>query len=54
MSTQLMEIGPDLYRISTYSEAYGIQFNQFLLLDDEPFLMHERMAHRGARRPRGR
>ncbi len=40
MSTQLTEIGADLYRISTYSEAYGIQFNQFLLLDDEPFLMH--------------
>ena len=40
MSTQLAEIGPDLYRISTYSEAYGIQFNQFLLFDDEPFLMH--------------
>src|SRR6516165_212585 len=40
MSARVTEIGPDLYRISTYAESYGIQFNQFLILDDEPFLMH--------------
>lgn len=34
------EIAPDLYRISTFHTEFGIQFNQFLLVDDEPFVMH--------------
>ena len=40
MKTTATEIAPDLYRISTFHPDYGIQFNQFLLKDDEPFLMH--------------
>ncbi len=34
------EIAPDVYRISTFLPAFGIQLNQFLIKDDEPFLMH--------------
>lgn len=39
MST-VTEIAPDVYRISTFVPEYRIQFNQFLVKDDEPFLMH--------------
>ncbi|SRR5216683_1952398 len=39
MST-ITEIAPDIYRISTFAPEFGIQFNQFLVKDDEPFLMH--------------
>src|SRR4029078_13291731 len=34
------EIAPDVFRISTLNPDYGIQFNQFLVRDSEPFLMH--------------
>lgn len=40
MSTAVTEIAADIYRISTFAPDYGIQFNQFLVKDDEPFLMH--------------
>jgi flavorubredoxin len=40
MTTAVTEIASDVYRISTYAPDYGIQFNQFLVKDDEPFLMH--------------
>jgi flavorubredoxin len=40
MNSKVTEIAPDLYRISTFHPDYGIQFNQFLIKDDEPFLMH--------------
>jgi len=40
MTTSVTEICDDVYRISTYAPDYGIQFNQFLVTDDEPFLMH--------------
>ena len=39
MST-VTEIAPDVYRISTFAPEYRIQFNQFLIKDDQPFLMH--------------
>jgi len=45
MSTLVTEIAADLYRISTFSAEYGIQFNQFLLKDDAPFLMHTGFKH---------
>lgn len=38
MATTLTEIAPDLFRISTYVPEAGIQFNQFLIRDDEPML----------------
>jgi flavorubredoxin len=40
MKSKVTEIAPDVYRISTFHPEYGIQFNQFLIKDDEPFLMH--------------
>ncbi|HEX9445032.1 MAG TPA: MBL fold metallo-hydrolase [Candidatus Binatia bacterium] len=40
MQSVVTEIAPDLYRISTFRADMGMQFNQFLLNDEEPFLMH--------------
>jgi flavorubredoxin len=40
MNSTVTEIAADVFRISTYHPAYEIQFNQFLIRDDEPFLMH--------------
>lgn len=40
MKSNVNEIAPDVYRISTFHPEYQIQFNQFLINDDEPFLMH--------------
>jgi len=34
------EIGPDIYRISVYAADFNLQFNHFLLKDDEPLLFH--------------
>jgi len=38
------EIAPDVYRISTYVPELDMQFNQFLIRDDEPLLFH--IGHR--------
>jgi flavorubredoxin len=40
MKATVTEIARDVYRISTYAPDYGIQFNQFLVKDEESFLMH--------------
>ncbi len=40
MQTKVTEIAQDTYRISTFNPDFGIQFNQFLVNDEEPFLMH--------------
>jgi len=40
MTTTVTEIAADVYRICTFAPDFGIQFNQFLVKDDEPFLMH--------------
>lgn len=34
------EIAPDVFRISTYIPQAGLQFNQFLVKDQEPLLFH--------------
>jgi hypothetical protein len=34
------EIAPDLYRISVYVPEINLQFNHFLVKDDEPLLFH--------------
>lgn len=34
------EIGPELYRISVYVPDFNLQFNHFLVNDDEPLLFH--------------
>ncbi len=38
--TTVSEIGPDLYRISTFVPDFNLQFNQFLVRDEEPLLFH--------------
>jgi flavorubredoxin len=40
MQSKVTEIAAGTYRISTFHPDYKIQFNQFLIKDDEPFLMH--------------
>jgi flavorubredoxin len=37
------EIAPDVYRISTFVPEADLQFNQFLVVDDEPLLFHTGM-----------
>lgn len=41
--TRVDEIAPDLFRISTYLPKVRLQFNQFLVRDDEPLLYHAGM-----------
>lgn len=38
--TNLTEIAPDVYRISIYVPEIRLQFNHFLVRDDEPLLFH--------------
>ena len=40
MQSTITEIADDVFRISTFSPDHHIQMNQFLIRDDEPFLMH--------------
>ncbi|MBT8324091.1 MAG: MBL fold metallo-hydrolase [Winogradskyella sp.] len=37
------EIAPDVYRISVFVEDFNLQFNHFLIKDDEPMLYHAGM-----------
>jgi flavorubredoxin len=37
------EIGSDLYRISVYVPQFDLQFNHFLVKDEEPLLYHTGM-----------
>lgn len=37
---RIAEIAPDIYRISTYVRDLDLQFNQFLVRDDQPLLFH--------------
>ena len=41
--TQITEIGPDIYRISTFIPEGNLQFNQFLVRDEQPLLYHTGM-----------
>jgi flavorubredoxin len=43
METRVAEIAANLYRISIYIAKVDLQFNQFLVLDDEPLLYHTGM-----------
>ena len=36
----ITEIAPDVFRISIYVPEANLQFNHFIVKDDEPFLMH--------------
>ncbi|MEL4454867.1 MBL fold metallo-hydrolase [Lutimonas vermicola] len=37
------EIAPDVFRISVYVKEFNLQFNHFLIKDDEPMLYHAGM-----------
>jgi len=43
MSARIDEVAPDLYRISIYVPQIELQFNHFLIRDDEPLLFHTGM-----------
>jgi flavorubredoxin len=38
--TTISEIGPDLFRLSIYVPNFDMQFNHFLVRDEEPLLFH--------------
>jgi flavorubredoxin len=38
--TRIDEVGEGIYRISTFDPAFAISFNQFLIADDAPALIH--------------
>jgi flavorubredoxin len=40
METQITEIAPKIYRLSTYVPDAHLVFNQFLVVDEEPVLFH--------------
>jgi flavorubredoxin len=40
MKSTVTEVARGTYRISTFHPDFGIQVNQYLIDDDEPFLMH--------------
>lgn len=39
-STSIHEIAPDLFRLSIYVPAFDMQFNHFLVRDEQPLLFH--------------
>jgi flavorubredoxin len=43
MTPRIDEIAPDVYRISVYVRQFDLQFNHFLVRDDEPLLFHTGM-----------
>jgi flavorubredoxin len=43
--SQITEVAPDAYRISTYIPDVNLQFNQFLIIDEEPLLFHTGMRN---------
>lgn len=38
--SKVTEIAPDVYRISIHVPEFNLQFNHFLIKDDEPLLFH--------------
>ena len=40
---KISEIAPDVYRISVFVKEFNLQFNHFLIKDDEPMLFHSGM-----------
>ena len=41
--TRISEIAPDIYQISTFIPEANLQFNQFLVRDEQPLLFHTGM-----------
>ncbi len=42
---KINEIAPDVYRISVFVPEIQLQFNHFLVIDDEPLLYHAGLKH---------
>jgi hypothetical protein len=40
VKAEITEIKDGIYRISGFSEEFGITFNQFLINDEKPTLIH--------------
>jgi flavorubredoxin len=40
METRIDPVDQDVYRIATWEPAYGITFNQFLIADEKPTIVH--------------
>ena len=43
MTARIDEIATDVYRISLYVPQFDLQFNHFLIRDEEPLLFHTGM-----------
>jgi len=43
MSASIAEIAPDVFRLSVYVSQFDLQFNHFLVRDEEPLLYHTGM-----------
>jgi flavorubredoxin len=43
MTARIDEVAPDFYRISLYVPDFDLQFNHFLIKDEEPLLFHTGM-----------
>jgi flavorubredoxin len=43
-TTRIDEIAADVFRISTYLPSYNLEFNQFLVRDEQPLLYHTGMS----------
>jgi flavorubredoxin len=43
VNTTVAEVGPDIYKLTTYIPEIALQFSQFVLKDDEPVLIHTGM-----------
>jgi hypothetical protein len=41
---KVSEIAPDVYRISVFVKEINLQFNHFLIKDDEPMLYQKLLA----------
>lgn len=41
--TTVTEIAPDVFRLSIYADPFDLQFNHFLVRDEEPLLFHTGM-----------
>ncbi|MDP2262780.1 MAG: MBL fold metallo-hydrolase [Hydrogenophaga sp.] len=44
LHTRIDEIATDVFRLSTYLPDYDLEFNQFLVRDEQPLLYHTGMA----------
>ena len=43
MKSTTTEVAPDIFRICTFFPEFNLQFNQFVVRDDEPLLFHTGM-----------